>query len=375
MAIRSPDAIVAALACSADGCGHTGGGGRGSCPMPSAAARGGCGLIDPPAAVRVEISRRHCRSRTSGSSCGHAGAASSNAVRTWRGGEWVMVSGERAETLTAARRVVWQARGRRIRARLGERCRRGRTDRTGPRIRCASRDQNTADALPAPYGALYRGLVIGDDRDQPRDMIERFRVASSHLTAVLRSERSLFVLMAFGPLLVCSASVASVGRDRRGDRVVRRTDSIRTVDSVPGGRGGWSCRSTAYVTGRKKNGVAAPGGGGDRPRPDRPRQQRIDRTSTITASARMRPDFALARSREAVADRPAITPARRIEGSTRVSTTNQAITATVATHRGPAASARATVRTLRARTRTLWPDTAVKMRQPARPETLDHVRG
>jgi competence protein ComEC len=45
-------------------------------------------------------------------------------------------------------------------------------------------------------------LVIGDDREQPRDMIDRFRASGlSHLTAV-SGQNVAFVLAAFGPLLV-----------------------------------------------------------------------------------------------------------------------------------------------------------------------------
>jgi competence protein ComEC len=48
---------------------------------------------------------------------------------------------------------------------------------------------------------LYRGLVIGDDRDQPFEMIQRFRASGlSHLTAV-SGQNVAFVLAAAGPLL------------------------------------------------------------------------------------------------------------------------------------------------------------------------------
>ncbi|WP_162941876.1 ComEC/Rec2 family competence protein [Desertimonas flava] len=55
--------------------------------------------------------------------------------------------------------------------------------------------------LPAPRAALARGLIIGDDRDQPPDMVERFRVSGlSHLTAV-SGQNVAFVVAAAGPLL------------------------------------------------------------------------------------------------------------------------------------------------------------------------------
>jgi len=47
--------------------------------------------------------------------------------------------------------------------------------------------ERAATALPDDDGALFRGLVVGDDRDQPRAMIDRFRASGlSHLTAVSR---------------------------------------------------------------------------------------------------------------------------------------------------------------------------------------------
>ena len=58
-----------------------------------------------------------------------------------------------------------------------------------------------ADELPDELGPLYRGLVIGDDRDQPVAMIDRFRASGlSHLTAVSGQNVAL-VLAAAGPLL------------------------------------------------------------------------------------------------------------------------------------------------------------------------------
>jgi competence protein ComEC len=62
--------------------------------------------------------------------------------------------------------------------------------------------ERAAEFIPDPYGALYRGLVIGDDREQPPDMTARFRASGlSHLTAV-SGQNVAFVLAACGPLLV-----------------------------------------------------------------------------------------------------------------------------------------------------------------------------
>ena len=58
-----------------------------------------------------------------------------------------------------------------------------------------------AATLPADRAALARGLLIGDDRDQPAAMVERFRAAGlSHLTAVSGQNVAL-LLAAAGPLL------------------------------------------------------------------------------------------------------------------------------------------------------------------------------
>jgi competence protein ComEC len=62
--------------------------------------------------------------------------------------------------------------------------------------------RGAAAGLDEPdQAALFRGLVIGDDRDQPPEMIGRFRASGlSHLTAV-SGQNVAFVLAAAGPLL------------------------------------------------------------------------------------------------------------------------------------------------------------------------------
>ena len=58
-----------------------------------------------------------------------------------------------------------------------------------------------AGALRPDQAVLTRGLVIGDDRDQPPGMIDRFRVSGlSHLMAV-SGQNVAFVVAAAGPLL------------------------------------------------------------------------------------------------------------------------------------------------------------------------------
>ncbi len=130
------------------------------------------------------------------------GRAQQQRVRSWRGGEWVMVSGERRQLDDErARRVAWQhVVGEFELAWASD------VDAGGPVARASNRVRATieraAGALAEPDGSLYRGLVIGDDRDQPRDMIDRFRASGlSHLTAV-SGQNVAFVLAACGPLLV-----------------------------------------------------------------------------------------------------------------------------------------------------------------------------
>lgn len=130
------------------------------------------------------------------------GRAQQQRVRSWRGGEWVMVSGERRRLDDErAHRVAWQHVVGEFELDWAS-----DIDAGGPVARASNRVRATieraADAVGEPYGALYRGLVIGDDRDQPRDMIDRFRASGlSHLTAV-SGQNVAFVLAACGPLLV-----------------------------------------------------------------------------------------------------------------------------------------------------------------------------
>ena len=130
------------------------------------------------------------------------GRARQQRVMRWRGGEWVEVAGERrALDPQRARRVAWQHVVGRFELDVAD-----DVDPGGPVARASNRVraaiERAAASIPEPHGALYRGLVIGDDRDQPRDMIDRFRASGlSHLTAV-SGQNVAFVLAACGPLLV-----------------------------------------------------------------------------------------------------------------------------------------------------------------------------
>ena len=72
-------------------------------------------------------------------------------------------------------------------------------DRASNRVRAVLR--RGSEALPATDAALFRGLVLGDDSDQPPEMIGRFRASGlSHLTAV-SGQNVGFLLAAAGPLI------------------------------------------------------------------------------------------------------------------------------------------------------------------------------
>lgn len=122
-------------------------------------------------------------------------------VAEWHGGEFARLSGVR-ETLGAGRagRVGWQhVVGALELDWVGDVRAGSAIDRASNRVRAAIEDG--AASLPHDDGALFRGLVVGDDRDQPRAMVDRFRATGlSHLTAV-SGQNVAFVLAAGGPLL------------------------------------------------------------------------------------------------------------------------------------------------------------------------------
>ena len=130
------------------------------------------------------------------------GRAQQRRVMRWRGGERVLVHGERRHLDDArAHRVAWQHVVGTFDLDWAS-----DVDPGGPLARASNRVRSAIERasmfVPAPDGALYRGLVIGDDREQPRDMVQRFRASGlSHLTAV-SGQNVAFVLAACGPLLV-----------------------------------------------------------------------------------------------------------------------------------------------------------------------------
>jgi competence protein ComEC len=130
------------------------------------------------------------------------GRAQQQRVMRWRGGESVRVSGDRqALEGERATRVAWQHVVGRFDLEWASDVAPGSPlARASNRIRAAI--ERSSAFIVEPHDALFRGLVIGDDRDQPSDMIERFRASGlSHLTAV-SGQNVAFVLAACGPLLV-----------------------------------------------------------------------------------------------------------------------------------------------------------------------------
>ncbi len=133
--------------------------------------------------------------------CWVRGPARRQRVARWQQGDVVQVAGRRRPLSPArADRVAWQhVVGVFEPEWLGD-ARAGR-----PLAVAANRvrglvARGTA-GLPAAQAALARGLIIGDDRDQPPAMTERFRASGlSHLTAV-SGQNVAYVLAAAGPLL------------------------------------------------------------------------------------------------------------------------------------------------------------------------------
>ena len=131
------------------------------------------------------------------------GRALRQRLERWHGGDLVRLRGNRVELdgerrpRVAAQHVVgefeyeW----------AGDEMAGGPLARASNRVR-ATIERGAAAGLGDPaQAALFRGLVIGDDRGQPPAMIGRFRTSGlSHLTAV-SGQNVAFVLAAAGPLL------------------------------------------------------------------------------------------------------------------------------------------------------------------------------
>ena len=122
-------------------------------------------------------------------------------VAEWRGGSWIAVSGDRtALDAERSRRVAWQHIVGEFELEWASDVDQGSgLGIASNRVRAAI--ERAGGQLPGHDGPLFRGLVVGDDRDQPSEMIDRFRASGlSHLTAVSGQNVS-FVLAASGPVL------------------------------------------------------------------------------------------------------------------------------------------------------------------------------
>lgn len=125
------------------------------------------------------------------------GRAAAARARQWSAGDRVMVAGDRrALPVERQRRVAWQhVVGVFDADWLGDRVGGNRLWIATNRLRDLVR--TGAAHLPGDDAALLRGLVIGDDADQPAAMIERFRASGlSHLTAVSGQNVALVVAAA-----------------------------------------------------------------------------------------------------------------------------------------------------------------------------------
>jgi competence protein ComEC len=181
------------------------------------------------------------------------GRAQQRRVATWYAGDWVTVSGERQRLSTErARRVASQHV-------VGEFDLDWASDvhpggalaRASTRIRALI--ERGSARLPTPDDALFRGLVIGDDRGQPDDMIERFRASGlSHLTAVSGQNVS-FLLAAMGPMLVRMRPVprwvVTVGLVAWFVALTRFEPSILRAGAMA------MVSATAFLTGRERSPV------------------------------------------------------------------------------------------------------------------------
>lgn len=129
------------------------------------------------------------------------GRAQRQRVGEWRGGEWVAMDGARVRLDDErAGRVAWQHVVGEFQLEWAS-----DVDAGGPVARASNRVraaiERASSQLSGDDGALFRGLVVGDDREQPREMIDRFRASGlSHLTAVSGQNVS-FLLAGAGPLL------------------------------------------------------------------------------------------------------------------------------------------------------------------------------
>jgi competence protein ComEC len=129
------------------------------------------------------------------------GRAIQRRAMAWSAGERLEIAGERIALRPArAARVAWQHVVGEVRLEwAGDVAPGSPAARASNRVRALI--ERGASAMPPVDAALLRGLVVGDDREQPAEMVDRFRASGlSHLTAV-SGQNVAFVLAAGGPLL------------------------------------------------------------------------------------------------------------------------------------------------------------------------------
>ncbi len=116
-------------------------------------------------------------------------------------GDFVWMSGVRRRSGNDARRAeIRHVVGRLDPDYVGDTAPGSALDRASTRVRDALR-ASARQAMPDGEAALFTGLVIGDDSDEPPAMVDDFRSAGlSHLTAV-SGENLAFLLAAMSPLL------------------------------------------------------------------------------------------------------------------------------------------------------------------------------
>lgn len=120
---------------------------------------------------------------------------------TLQAGQTVWVAGERRPSTGDVRRAqIRHVVGRFTVQMAGDATAGNGIARAGNRVRSALR-RSAAATMPAADAALFTGLVIGDDSQQPAWMVDRFRASGlSHLTAV-SGQNVAFLLAAALPLL------------------------------------------------------------------------------------------------------------------------------------------------------------------------------
>jgi competence protein ComEC len=176
--------------------------------------------------------------------------AKQSRVESWHAGDWVMLSGRR-NALESDRqmRVAWQHVVGQFDLEWAADVRSGTLlDRSSNAVR--HRLAVAATQFPGDDGALYRGLVVGDDGDQPQAMLDRFRASGlSHLTAV-SGQNVAFVLAAAAPALrrlrPWSRWVASVALIVWFAGLCRFEPSILRAGTMAG------LSATAFVMGRER---------------------------------------------------------------------------------------------------------------------------